>query len=132
MGNWLTHYQAVALVKTAELLLPGMLSTGRFLAGVLRLAGIQLSLEYFVLFGQLIAGGREGVDIVSPLAILPLKIRHVGPQLLVLLQGLGVLAGSQGQSQQCRQSECYPRVLAGHGSSLYENKCIATGTIESG
>jgi hypothetical protein len=54
------------------------------------------------------------------LAVLFLKFRHVGLQLLVLLQSLGVLAGSQGQTQHYCHGKYRPNVFVCHTSSFID------------
>jgi len=69
-----------------------MLFVGRFLR-VFRFFGLQLSLERLVLFGQIIAGGGDGLEIGPQLIVRFLKFRYLGLQLFVLLQSFRVLAG---------------------------------------
>src|ERR1700674_5859004 len=101
---------------------PTTLSTRSFRSRALRFPGPNLCLKRLVLFRQRIAGSCHCFEIVSQLAVLFLKVRHMGLQLLVLLQGFCVLAGSQGQTQHYRHGKSRPTVFARHSSSfLHKN-----------
>jgi hypothetical protein len=103
-----------------------MLSTRSLLPGLLRFQGLNLRLKLLILFRQRIAGSCHRLKIVSHLAVIFLKFRHPGLQLLVFLQGLCVLAGSQGQTQHYCQSEPHPSIFARHTSSFVDKNlnCI--------
>src|SRR5882724_7704399 len=116
--NWFAHSNRARVIKLPRPLLPTTRSTRSLLSGVLRFPGLHLSLKRLVLFRQRIAGSRHGFDLVSQLAVLFLKFRHAGLQLLVLLQGFCVLAGGQGQTQQYRRGKSRPSVSTRHASSI--------------
>jgi len=94
------------------------LSTRRFRTGTPRFPGLNLCLKRLVLFRQGIAGSCHYFEIVSQLAILFLKFRHMGLQLLVLLLGFSVVAGRQGQTEHYCHSKSRPSVFARHTSSF--------------
>jgi hypothetical protein len=112
----------VQVLKLLGALPPVTLTTRSFRSGALRFPGLNLCLKRLVLFRQRIAGSCHCFEIVSQLAVLFLKVRHMGLQLLVLLQGFCVLAGSQGQTQHYRHGKSRPSVFARHSSSfLHKN-----------
>src|SRR2546426_500136 len=80
-------------------------STRSFLSGVLALQSLNLRFKLLVLFRQRIAGSCHCLEIVSDLAVLFLKFRHLGLQLLVLLQSFCVFAGRQRQTQNDRHTK---------------------------
>src|SRR6266403_2367657 len=121
----------VRVLKLPGPLAPTTLSTRRFRTGTPRFPGLNLCLKRLVLFRQGIAGSCHYFEIVSQLAILFLKFRHMGLQLLVLLQGFCVLAGSHGQTQYYRHSKSRPSVFARHASSFLHkdlNRKRSTGS----
>jgi len=112
----------VRVLKLLRPLTPTTLSTRTFRSGVLRFPGLNLCLKRLVLFRQRIAGSCHCFEIVSQLAVLFLKFRYLGLQLLVLLQSFCVFAGSQGQTQHYRHSKARQGVFARHASSfLHKN-----------
>jgi hypothetical protein len=108
----------VRVLKLPRPLPPAAPSTRRFRSRALRFPGLNLCLKRLVLFRQGIAGSCHCFEIVSQLAVLFLKLRHLGLQLLVLLERFCVLAGSQAQTQHYRHSKFRPSVFAYHASSL--------------
>src|SRR5258708_7316307 len=101
----------VRVLKLTRPLPPTMLSACSFRSGALRFPALNLCLKCVVLFCQCVAGSRHCFEIVSQLAVLFLKFRHVGLQLLVLLQSFCVFAGSQRQTQHNRHSKSRPSVF---------------------
>jgi hypothetical protein len=101
----------VRVLKLPRPLPPTTLSTRSFRSRALRFPGPNLCLKRLVLFRQRIADGCHCFKIVSQLAVLFLKFRHLGLQFLVLLQSFCVLAGSQGQTQHYRDSKVRPSVF---------------------
>src|SRR6266536_2520865 len=112
--NRFTHSKPCADRKVAVTLTATTFSTRSFLSGVLALQSLNLRFKLLVLFRQRIAGSCHCLEIVSDLAVLFLKFRHLGLQLLVLLQSFCVFAGSQRQTQNDRHTKCRPNVFACH------------------
>src|SRR5882724_6781080 len=109
-----------------------MFSPRSFFPGVLRFPGLHLCLKLFVFFRQRIASSRHCFEFVSQLAVLFLKFRHLGLQLLVLLQGFCVFAGSQRQTQHDCYSKSRPSIFAYHTSPSFDENLNCNWTTDSG
>jgi hypothetical protein len=124
-NNRFAYFNHVRTLKLPGLLPPAPPSTRStrcFRSGALGFSGLLLCSKRFVLFHQRIARSCHCFEIVSQLSVLFLQLRHLGLQLLVLLQGFCVLAGSQEQTQHYRRAKSRPSVFVRHASSfLHEN-----------
>jgi len=85
---------------------------------VLRFLRPHLGLQRYIFLRQRVSRRGHALQIVAHLTVLFLQVRHLRFQLLVLLQGLGVLAGRQGQTQRYGKGKPRPRVPTRHSSSF--------------